>query len=87
MGRCGIRSCRFSERFKQANLQSHWLSKIGCFRQPMRLQICILKRMVILKSLHVKDFHNIFAHDVDIYFGRNIFTREMLSKFLVKAYS
>ena len=43
MGRCGIRSCRFSERFKQANLQSHWLSKIGCFRQPMRLQICILK--------------------------------------------
>ena len=31
MGRCGIRSCRFSERFKQANLQSHWLSKIACF--------------------------------------------------------
>ena len=43
MGRCGICACRFSERFKQANLQSHWLSKIACFRQPIRLQICILK--------------------------------------------
>ena len=27
MGRCGIRSWRFSERLKQANLQSHWRSE------------------------------------------------------------
>ena len=30
IGKCGIRSWRFSERFKQANLQFHWLSKIAC---------------------------------------------------------
>ena len=31
MGRCGTRSWRFSEHFKPKNLQSHWLSEIGCF--------------------------------------------------------
>ena len=46
MGRCWIRSCRFSQRFQRfqnTNLQSHWLSESSQTCIPMRLQIRVLK--------------------------------------------
>ena len=42
MGRCGIRSCRFSQRFKQISINSQMVYKFECFLK-MKLQIRVLK--------------------------------------------